>query len=256
VAVTEPDADFRGALRDLIPDYTGPADPMPKILARVRRRRARRQTLLAVGGTGLAVVLALLAPMLLLSSPAGLPAAYPGGSARPIPPPSGPVAALRPEPPVYPVASGVVDGMPWAIGSTSVSPGARRCLRSDGAAFARDTVCFDGWNAGGPVTWAILPVRGSRSMITSIAGVAPGPVVRIRFADGSEQHLPTRRTATDRVARFFGVVLAGSVTVRDVTVLDGAGRPIGAAVRDPGSPCRPGPAVACAEPVPDHTPGG
>jgi hypothetical protein len=254
--VTEPDAEFRGALRDLIPDYTGPADPMPRILARVRRRRARQRTLVAVGGTGLAVVLALLAPMLLLPSPAGLPTASPGGSAPPIPPPSGPVAAPRPEPPVYPVASGVVEGMPWAIGSTSVSAGARRCLRSDGAAFARDTVCFDGWTAGSPVTWAILPVRGGRFTVTSIAGVAPGPTVRVRLADGSEHFLPARPTATDRAARFFGVVLAGSVTVRDVTVLDAAGHPIGVAVRDPGSACRPGPTVACGEPVPDPTPGG
>jgi hypothetical protein len=254
--VTEPDAEFRGALRDLIPDYTGPADPVPRIVARVRRRRARRRTLLAVGGTGLAVVLALLAPMLLLPEPVGLPAAYPGGSAPPIPPPSDPVPAAPPEPPVYPVASGVVDGMPWAIGSTSVSTGARRCLRSDGRAFALDTFCFDGWTEGAPVTWAALPVTGGRVTITSIAGVSPGPAVRIRFADGSVAVVPARRTATDRVARFFGVVLAGSLTVRDVTVLDPAGHPIGAAVRDPGSPCRPGPSVGCAVPVPDRTPGG
>jgi hypothetical protein len=254
--VTEPDAEFRGALRDLIPDYTGPADPIPQIVARVRRRRTRQRTLLAVGGTGLAVVLALLAPMLLLPSPAGLPTASPGGSALPIPLPSGPVPAPRPEAPVYPVASGVVAGMAWAIGSTSVSTGARRCLRSDGAAFSRDTVCFDGWTAGAPVTWATLPVRDGRVTVTSIAGVSPGPRVRIRLADGSARFVQARRTATDRAARFFGLVLAGSVTVRDVTVLDGDGRPIATPVRDAGSPCRPGPSVACAEPVHDHTPGG
>jgi hypothetical protein len=254
--VTEPDAEFRGALRDLIPDYTGPADPVPRIVARVRRRRARRRTLLAVGGTGLAVVLALLAPMLLLPAPTGLPAAYPGKSAPPIPPPSDPVPMARPEPPVYPVASGVVEGMRWAIGSTSVSSGARRCLRADGSAFARDTVCFDGWTAGAPVSWVALPVTGGRVTITSIAGVSPGPQVRIRLGDGTVKFVPARRTATDRAARFFGVVLAGSLTVRDVTVLDAAGRPIGAAVRNPGSPCHPGPSVGCGEPVPDRTPGG
>ena len=254
--MTEPDAEFRGVLRDLIPDYTGPSDPVPRIAARVRRRRVRRRTLFAVGGTGLAVVLALLTPVLLLPSPAGLPAAYPGGSAAPIPPPSGPGPAPRPDPPVYPVASGVVDGMSWAIGSTSVSAGARRCLRSDGAAFARDTVCFDSWTAGAPVTWAMLPVTGGSVTVTSIAGVSSGPKVRIRLVDGSATLVATRRTATDRVARFFGVVLAGSVTVRDVTVLDTTDRPIGAPVRDPGSPCRPGPAVGCADPVPARTPGG
>ena len=254
--MTEPGAEFRGALRDLIPGYVGPSDPMPQIVAQVRRRRVRQRTLLAVGGTGLAVMLALLGPMLLLPSPAGLPAAYPGGSAPPIPPPSGPVAVARPEPRVYPVASGVVDGMPWAIGSTTVSAGARRCLRSEGAAFNRDTVCFDGWTAGAPVTWAIVPVRDGRVTVTSIAGVAPGPAVRIRLADGTVKRIPTRQTATDQVARFFGVVLAGSVTVQDVTVLDAAGHRIGAAVRDPGSPCRPGPSVACADPVPSRSPGG
>jgi hypothetical protein len=255
--VTEPDAEFRGALRDLIPDYTGPSDPMPQIAAKVRRRRVRHRTLLATGGTGLAVVLALLAPTV-LSSPAGLPTAYPGESAPPPPPPSGPVPTPRPDPPVYPVASGVVDGMSWTIGSTSVSAGARRCLRSDGGAFARDTVCFDAWSAGAPVTWAILPVTGGRVTATSIAGVSPGPAVRIRLTDGSAQFVRARQTATDRVARFFGVVLAGSVTVRDVTVLDATGRPIGAPVRDAGLPCRPGPSVGCADPVPDsaRTPGG
>jgi hypothetical protein len=250
--VTEPDAEFRRALRDLIPDYTGPSDPVPRIVARVRRRRVRRRTLLAAGGTGLAVVVALLAPML-LSSPAGLPTAYPDESAAPIPPPSGRVPAPRPDPPVYPVAAGVVDGMSWTIGSTSVSAGARRCLRSDGDAFAMDTVCFDGWSAGRPVTWATLPVAGGRVTATSIAGVSPGPAVRIRLTDGSARFVAARRTATDRVARFFGVVLAGPVTVRDVTVLDASGRPIGAPVRDPGFPCRPGPSVGCADPVQDAT---
>ena len=115
---------------------------------------------------------------------------------------------------------------------------------------------FDAWTAGAPVTWAALPVTAGRVTITSIAGVSPGPAVRIRFADGSVELVPATRTATDRTARFFGVVLAGSLTVRDVTVLDAAGHPIGAAVRDPGSPCRPGPSVGCAEPVPNRTPGG
>jgi hypothetical protein len=259
--VTEPDAEFRDALRDLIPDYAGPADPMPQIVARVRRRRAKRRTLLTVGGTGLAAMLALLAPALLLSSPAGprsptgFPAAYPGQSAPPIPPPSGPVRPPQPEPPVYPVASGEVGGMEWLIGSTSVSAGARRCLRSDGAVFARDIVCFDGWRAGAPVTWASVPVTHGRVTVTSIAGVSPGPVVRIRLSNGSAPLVEARHTATDRAARFFGVVVLGSVEVRDVTVLDAAGRPLGPAVRDPGSACRPAPSVACADPTAGPTTG-
>ncbi len=259
--MTEPDAEFRGALRDLIPDYVGPVDPVPQIVARVRRRRAkRRRALLAVGGTGLAAVLALLAPALLLASPAGRPpaglsAAYSGKSAPPIAPPSAPVPAPRPDPPVYPVASGVVRGMSWVIGSTSVSAGARRCLRADGGMFARDIVCFDGWRSGGPVTWASVPVTGGAVTVTSIAGVSPGPAVRIRLTDGSAQLLLAKRTATDRAARFFALVVPGSVEVRDVTVLDAAGRALGPPVRDPGSPCRPSPSVACADPpTPTPTP--
>jgi hypothetical protein len=254
--VTEPGAELRDALRDLMPDYTGPADPMPRIAARVRRRRTRRRTVLAVGGTGLAAVLAVLTPALLLPSPApsGLPAASPWDAAPPIPPPSGPVGAPQPDPPVYPVAAGVVDGVRWTIGSTSVTAGARRCLRSEGRAFARDTVCFDDWRAGAPVAWAALPAAGGGVTVTSIAGVSPGPAVRIRLSNGSSRQLPARHTATDRAARFFGVVVAGWVDVRDVTALDAAGRPLGTPVREPGSPCRPGPSVDCATTVPSPTP--
>jgi hypothetical protein len=253
--VTEPGAEFRDALRDLIPGYTGPADPMPQIVARVQRRRARRRTLVAVGGTGLAAVLALLAPALLLgTSPTGTQAAYPGQSAPPIPPPSGAVPAPRPDPPVYPVASGRIGTMKWAIGSTSLAAGARRCLRSDGAVFNRDVVCFDSWRAGAPVTWVSMPVRGGTLTVTSISGVSPGPAVEIRLADGRVRRLDARRTATDRVARFFGTVVAGSVVVRDVTVLDATGRPLGPPVRDPGSSCQPSASTACADPSPTPTP--
>jgi hypothetical protein len=255
--VTEPDEELRGALRDLIPDYTGPVDPVPRIAARVRRRRIRRRTLFTVGGTGLAAVLALVAPALLLpaATGGGLPAANPGQSAPPIPAPSGHPAAPTPEPPVYRVAAGTVHGVAWTIGSTTLSPGARRCLQVDDAVVAPDTACFDAWTAGARVTWAAVPVTDRGRSVTWIAGVSPGPAVRVRLTDGGSRTVPAVRTATDATARFFGLVLAGTVTVRDVTALDAARRELGQPVTDPGSPCRPGPNAACVESVPDQPSG-
>jgi hypothetical protein len=254
--VTEPDEELRGALRDLIPDYTGPVDPVPQIVARVRRRRTRQRTLLAVGGSAVVAVLALLAPAVLLPSGAGggLPAASPGGSAPAAPAPTDDVGPLPPEPPVYPVATGTVRSVRWAIGSVRISAGARRCLRSGAPIFAADTACFDGWTTGAPVTWASEPVTGGGVTVTWIGGVSPGPAVRIRLTDGTSRTLPAVRTATDPTARFFGVVVEGTVEVRDVTVLNASGRPLGAAVTDPGSPCRPSPSVGCTETVPDGAP--
>src|SRR4051794_41510651 len=87
--MTEPDDALRDALRDLIPDYTGPADPVARVVATVRRRRVRRRALLAVGGTGLAAMLALVVPALVLSpAGGGLPAAAPDPPEPPAPAPA------------------------------------------------------------------------------------------------------------------------------------------------------------------------
>lgn len=232
---------LREALRDLIPDYTGPVDPVPRVLASVRRRRGRRRTLLAVSGAGMAVVLALVAPALLLPGHrGGVQAAAPYD----------PSAPKVPLPPVHPVAAGVVEGADWAIGSTTLAPGARRCLVSDDDVSNLQVTCFDEWKPGTPVTWAADPLSDKGVQVTRITGVAPAGTVsvRVRLESGAPLTLDVRRTATDPAARFFGDVLPGTVVVRDVTALDRAGTALGPAVPDPGHVCTSIPYRACAPP--------
>jgi hypothetical protein len=242
--VTEPTDALRGVLRDLIPDYTGPEDPLPRVVASVRRRRVRQRALLAAGAVGVVAAVAVTVPAVLAvtGAPAGTRAAA-GPSAGPDRP--------RPEPPVYPVSSGEVRGVAWAVGSTALEAGSRRCLVSDDLIFDRDTVCFESWKAGSPVTWAAEQVPGPGVTVTRVAGVAPAgaAAVRVRLADGTVLTTPTRQTPTDPRARFFGLVAEGAREVGDVTVLDGTGRPLGAPVTDPGpTGCAPSPVAACADP--------
>jgi hypothetical protein len=232
---------FRDALRDLIPDYTGPIDPVPRVFASVRRRRIRQRTMLAVGGTGLAAVLALAAPALLLPDHSGgLRAAAPYD----------PTAPKGPTPTVYPVAAGVVDGADWSIGSTTLAAGARRCLFSDDDVSNLQVTCFDEWKAGAPVTWAATPLSDKGYAVTRITGVAPAgtATVRVRLRSAAPLRLGVRTTATDRAARFFGDVVSGTVTVLDVTALDPAGAALGPPVTAPGGVCRPTAVRACADP--------
>jgi hypothetical protein len=252
--VTDTDDALRDALRDLIPDYTGPVDPLPRVVATVRRRRVRQRTLLAVGGTGLAVVLALTVPTVVLAPTGGTPAAAPPRPDAPTPAPaplSGPPASPVPAAPVLPVSTGTIDGVAWAIGSTSYGPGAGLCLVSDDRLSADEVVCFDGWAAGDPVTWTVQPWQDKGPRVTRVAGVAPAGTdsVRIRLAGRpAPLRLPVSRTGTDRDTRFFGSLLPGAVAVRDVTALDTAGRALGPPVTDPGYSCHPAPNVACAPP--------
>jgi hypothetical protein len=249
--VTETDDALRDALRDLIPDYTGPVDPLPRVAATVRRRRVRQRTLLAVGGTGLAVVFAAVAPAVLLPAPSGgTQAAGPGVSGPQVPSASGPPGPPAPGSAVYPVAAGKVDGADWAIGSTSYTADARLCLVSDDDVSGREVVCFDGWTAGSPVTWSAQHVDDKGLKVTRVAGVAPAgtTTVRVRLASGALRTLPVTPTATDRDARFFGLVLPGTVSVRDITALDAAAAALGPPVTDPGYSCRPGSNVGCAPP--------
>ncbi len=247
------DDTLRDALRDLIPDYTGPVDPLPRVVASVRRRRTRQRTLLAVSGTGLAVVLALAAPALLLPArTGGVQSAAPYQPAGP-PAPSASGDVDRPPPtppPVYPVAAGVVDGADWAIGTTTLTPGARRCLISDDDVSWARVACFDDWKAGAAVTWATAPLADRGPAVTWLTGVAPAgtATVRVRLGTPAPLTLGVRVTPTDPAARFFGVVLPGTVVVRDITALDFTGATLGRPVPAPGSVCHPNEYVACAAP--------
>lgn len=254
--MTEPDDAFRGALRDLIPGYTGPQDPLPRVVASVRRRRVRQRTMLAVGSTGLAAVVALGAPALLTGGgPGGQPAAGPGPStAQPSPftaqpSPSTAQVGQPPELVVRPVSHGRIGTREWAIGSVSIEAGSQRCLFSDDDLFRRDTTCFGSWKAGGPVTWADqrFPVQ----RVTRVTGVAPAGTVRVlvRFTDGTTGTAAGVSTETDYAARFFGLVVPGERTVRDVTALNAKGAPVGPPVGPPGAPpCSPSPVLACSAP--------
>lgn len=236
------DDTLRDALRDLIPDYTGPLDPVPRVFASVRRRRVRQRTLLAVSSAVLAAVVALVVPALLLPGhSAGLQSAAPYD----------PTAAKVALPTVYPVAAGTVDGADWAIGSTTLAPGARRCLLSDDDVSNLETTCFDEWKAGGAVTWAAGSLSDKGFAVTRLTGVAPAgtATVRVRLATGGPLTLDVHTTPTDRAARFFGDVLPGTVVVRDVTALDAAGTALGPPVTDPGNVCRSDADRVCTTPV-------
>jgi hypothetical protein len=237
------DEAFRDALRDLIPDYTGPVDPVPRVFASVRRRRVRQRTLLAVGGAGLAVVLALAAPALLLPghSGGGVQAAAPYD-------PSEPKVAL---PKVHPVTAGKVGRADWAIGSVTFGPGARRCLVSDDDVSNLRVTCFDDWKAGAAVTWSADPLSDKGIEVTRITGVAPAGTasVRVRLRSAAPLTLDVRTTATDRAARFFGDVRPGTVTVLDVTALDAAGSALGKPVADPDHVCTSNAYRVCATPT-------
>lgn len=243
----EPDEMLRHALRDLVPGgYTSTADPLPRVVASVRRRRVRQRTLLAVSAVGAAAVLALAVPALVLPFTGGgggdLRAGAPAGVTGQVPPPPA-------EPPVFPVAEGRVDGVDWATGSTSIGPGARRCLRSSDGFVPRGVVCFEGWK-GDRVAWTATPEKAGAVTATRIVGVTPSEAVRVRvlLTDGRTVTVSAVRTRTELAGQFFALMATGRTGVRSVTLLDAADRPLGPPATDPGvPPCRPGPNVACAE---------
>ncbi|HEV7656101.1 MAG TPA: hypothetical protein VGP36_15405 [Mycobacteriales bacterium] len=245
------DDSLREALRDLIPDYSGPVDPVPRVFATVRRRRSRQRTLLAVAGSGLVAVLALALPALLVprGGSGGVPAAAPGAPPGPVPSASGALGSPAPEPPVYPIASGTLAGAYWAVGTVSLGPGARLCAVSDDDLSRSEVVCFDGWKAGAAPAFAVQPLADRGVAVTRVAGIASAATVHVlvRRAGGEPLTLTAKQTATEPDARFFAVVLPGTVAVRSVTALDAAGETLGQPVPDPGISCPPPqPDVACA----------
>jgi len=257
----DPDDPLRDSLRDLIPDYRGPADPFLRVRASIRHRRSRRRAWLTVGSAAAAAALAALAPAVLTrvgSAPTGnalRPAAPPAPAhtttvTLPTEPPAAPAAL----PPVYPVAHGTVGRLSWAVGSTSLSPRDRRCLYADDDLFSRTAVCFDAWQSGGELTWsAQLIRRAGAAAVTAVFGVAPQPTteVAVLLADGSEWRAPAVATATDPDARFFALVVSGRATVRSVRPFDSRGRALGPPVTAPlQTACTPGPDRACADVAP------
>ena len=245
------DTGVRRTLRDLIPDYSGPPDPLPRVRLSIRRRRSRRRALLAVGSAATAAALVSAVPAVLTvrsgTQRGGQPPAADG------PAPSAATGTPAPPPALYPVSAGTVAGAAWRVGSTSPGGAAHRCLLSDGGGFDRDLVCFDEWRQGDPLTWQELVVRAGSTATTRVAGVAPADAaaVLVRPVTGAPVRTRAVRTATDPAARFFAVVLVGDVPVRSVTALSPDGTPLGAPVTEPAAPsCRPAPDNACAAPGP------
>lgn len=242
--------DLRESLRDLIPDYRGPADPFLRVGASIRRRRRRTRTWLTVGSAATAAAVTALVPLVIASLHSAAPAstAQRAGAPPGLPAPPAPIT-----PAVHPVAKGVVAGVPWQVGSTSLSDAARRCLLATGGPFVRDNACFDGWAAGGAVTWSEqLVSRPGGPAVTAVLGVAPDPAVQVavRLADGRTVRSPAVRTPTDPDARFFALVLERDTKIRSVTAFAAGDRPLGDPVTDPGATtCTPAPNLGCAVPA-------
>lgn len=245
-----PDA-LRTALRDLIPDYDGPADPLPRVGVSIRRRRSRRRALFAVGSAAAAVVLVTGVPAVVggLGPTGGLPAGSPSGGG---PASAGPASPLPP-PPVYRVDDGVVAGSRWQVSSTTAGGGARRCLLTQGGGFDRDLVCFGSWRAGQPASWYADVVRLDGRPVTRVTGVAPAGAasVVVRLGPTRTVEASAVRTPTDPVARFFAVLVAGDAPVRSVAARRPDGTALGVPVTVPAEPsCRQTRDNACAAPGP------
>jgi hypothetical protein len=239
--VTEPDEQLRDALRDLIPHYTGPADPLPRVVASVRRRRVRHRALLSAGAAAMAAVAMLSVPaMLAPTTGATTQVGAPQGTAGP------PGTPLR----TYPVADGVVQGAGWSTGSVAIGPGARRCLSSDDELVTGEVLCFDAWKGEG-ASWSSTSSAPGSVRATRVFGVTvpAAGAVRVRFTDGITVVADAVSTPTDAAVRFFAVAVEGTHEVRDLTVLTVNGTPAGPAITDPGTDaCRPTAYSACAAP--------
>ncbi|HEX6755135.1 MAG TPA: hypothetical protein VF109_04225 [Mycobacteriales bacterium] len=238
----EPREDLREALRDLIPDYRAPADPYLRVGATIRRRRNSRRAWLAAGvAAGAAAAVTVVPALAGPGSPAGIAPAAPRPAGGP--PPAG----------LQPVAAGTVSGRDWRAGSLTLSPSASRCLYGEGGPFSRDLACFPDWTPERNASWVVLvlPDRPERK-VTAVLGVAPDDSrrVSVSFGDGRTAVADAVHTATDPEARFFALVVAGSATVRGVTLLAGSGAPVGAPDTEADRPagCVPAVDLTCSTP--------
>src|SRR5215468_7825287 len=146
--MTSGDDILRESLRDLIPDYRPSGDPFARVSASVRRRRARRRALLAIGSAATVALIAAAVPTL-----AGL-VRPPSGQGSTGPRADGPLQTRPPPTPVpqpHLVGQGPIGTARWKVESRDLSAKARRCLVADGSAVFDDAAwCFDDWQPGQP----------------------------------------------------------------------------------------------------------
>jgi hypothetical protein len=253
--MTPEDDVLRESLRDLIPDYRAAGDPFARVTASVRRRRARRRILLALGSA--ASVALIMAAVPTLVGPTGLFSGHRGGPSRAGgPAQTGPPTSPAKPPGPFPVAHGRVGGARWSVGSTRFSDQARRCLyANDKVIFNRATWCFDDWRPGQPVTWGMVDALRPGADVTAVFGVASEPVryLEVQFAGGPQLRVYTAKTRTDPQARFFALVLgATGRRVQSMASFAADGTAVDTIVVQPagGRPCAPGPDLLCGSPPP------
>ncbi|MEN3361461.1 MAG: hypothetical protein V7637_5443 [Mycobacteriales bacterium] len=245
--MTHPDEHIRDSLRDLIPGYQGPADPYTRVGVAIRRRRSRQRMLVAIG-SATAVAAVLIAVPLAVRGRLGGDAPAGGGGHR-----AGGEAVPGPVGPGQQVATGSTAAGAWTVRAVRLTTGAHRCLYADDAVFRQAAVCFDGWPAGGPVSWASVDALRPPARITAIFGVAASTIgsIILVLSDGTQQTVPTVAGADQPDTRFFALVMSKpQVTVRNVTTLATDGTLAQLAVTTSGSPpCRPTPAEPCTRPT-------
>jgi len=252
--MTPEDDVLRESLRDLIPGYRAAGDPFARVTASVRRRRARRRILLALGSAASVALIAAVPTLVGLAGPLAGQRAGPSrdGGPRQTSPPASPAKPA----PLFPVAHGRVDGARWSVGSTRFSDQARRCLyANDKVIFNRATWCFDDWQPGQPVTWGMVDALRNGAEVTAVFGVASEPVryLEVQFAGGPQRRVYTARTRTDPQARFFALVLdVAGRQVQSMASFAADGTAVDTIVVQPaaGRPCAPGPDLLCASPPP------
>jgi hypothetical protein len=208
--MTSEDDVLRESLRDLIPDYRPPGDPFTRVSASVRRRRARRRALLAIGSAATVAAIATAVPTLVgLARPlSGQDTAGPAGSGR----------AQSPTPPApsYLVREGIHGSALWRVFSSKLAKAQRCLVADDPVVFDKAAWCFDKWQpppSGQSVTWGVVDEVRPDANVTAVFGVAGEFVTEVRVdLDDRADDLPVRTvpTETDPKVRFFAFVVERS----------------------------------------------
>jgi hypothetical protein len=233
--VTPPDDLIRESLRDLIPAYSGPADPYARVGATIVRRRRVHRRLVAASAMAAVVGVAVGVPALLrLARPVTVAPGAPAAG-RPSTGVGGPEVPL---PPGQVVASGAVGGAIWTVVEGPLSADAHRCLRADDAVFRGAAVCFDDWRPGQPPGWQQMVAMRPGVAATAYFGVAPhyADVVKLVLSDGRTYAARATRVDGEPAAAFFAIVAPrpalGLVALRAYTA---NGTEIGPGTRGPGA---------------------